>query len=324
MFVARDPAAALSPLRDLLKEDADWDLLLHDITEQSASRGEELSEFDASFIHVPADMAVSVLQPKMSAVAHRAPSGTWDPQAAISRYGEDRVLGQTVATGADGRIAWFVVEHRTLVDWGAPQFLEQTQYELIVMYFDDVRRLLYIYGSHKRGDYKELARQVLGGDSQPIKGLDTFRVFAGLERVVATNIGLLDSRDHFNRFSLLVGSDVFEALNAEARKNRSQTHIIASGLDDGTRVSVCAALSGRFWSPRTAPNLLAWMQWCDAQGTKILDSRVDLEHVMAGFIIPVEQTERPPSRCSAWSGRGSGVPAWGKARRSPSMAGPIR
>ncbi|MEU3511310.1 DEAD/DEAH box helicase family protein [Streptomyces longwoodensis] len=294
VFVARDPAAALSPLRDLLKEDADWDLLLHDITERSAARGEKLSDFDASFTHVPADMAVSVLEPKMSAVAHRAPSGAWDPQAAISCYGEDRVLGQTVATGADGRIAWFVVEHRTLVDWGAPQFLEQTQYELIVMYFDDVRRLLYIYGSHKKGDYKELARRVLGGDSQPIKGLDTFRVFAGLERVVATNIGLLDSRDHFNRFSLLVGSDVFEALNAEARKNRSQTHIIASGLDDGTRVSVCAALSGRFWSPRTAPNLLAWMQWCDAQGTKILDSRVDLEHVMAGFIIPVEQTERPP------------------------------
>ncbi|MFF2217459.1 hypothetical protein [Streptomyces antibioticus] len=119
--MARDPAAALSPLRDLLKEDADWDLLLHDITERSAARGEELSEFDASFTHVPPDMAVSVLEPKMSVVAHRAPSGTWDPQAAIGRYGEDRVLGQTVATGADGRIAWFVVEHRTLVDWGAPQ-----------------------------------------------------------------------------------------------------------------------------------------------------------------------------------------------------------
>lgn len=293
VFVARDPAVALSPLRDLLKEDADWNDLLHDITEQSATRSEELSEFDASFDGVPADMAVSVLEPKMSAVVHRAPTSEWDPHAAIGRYGEDRVLGPSVATGADGRIAWFVVEHRTLVDWGAPQFLEQVLYELIVMYFDDVRRLLYIYGSHKKGDYKELAKAVLGGDSQPVKGLDTFRVFAGLERVVATNIGLLDSRDHFNRFSLLVGSDVFEALDTAARQNRSQTHIIASGVDDGAKVTICAALSGRFWSPRTAPSLLAWMRWCDEQGGKILDSSVDLENVMAGFIIPIEQTERP-------------------------------
>ncbi|MEU5281724.1 DEAD/DEAH box helicase family protein [Streptomyces asoensis] len=293
VFVARDPEAALSPLRDLLKEDADWNLVLQDITEQSTARGEEISEFDASFSNVPAGMAVSVLEPKMSAVLHRAPSGEWDPQAAIGRYGEERVLGQSVATGADGRIAWFVVEHRTLVDWGAPQFLEQVLYELVVMYFDDARRLLYVYGSLKRGDYTELARAVLGGDSRPVKGLDTFRVFAGLDRVVATNVGLLDSHDHFNRFSLLVGSDVYEALDAAARKNRSQTHIVASGLDDGTKVTICAALSGRFWSPRTAPNLLAWMTWCDEQGAKILDSSVDLEHVMAGFIIPVEQTERP-------------------------------
>ncbi|WP_324615747.1 DEAD/DEAH box helicase [Streptomyces sp. NRRL F-4707] len=294
VFVARDPASALSPLRDLLKEDADWNVLLQDITEQSTVRGEELSEFDESFSNGPDGVAVGVLEPKMSAVLHRAPSGEWNPQAALGRYGEERVLGQSVATGADGRVAWFVVEHRTLVDWGAPQFLEQVLYELVVMYFDDERRLLYIYGSHKRGDYKELAKAVLGEDSRPVKGLDTFRVFAGLDRVVATNIGLLDSRDHFNRFSLLVGSDVFEALDAAARKNRSQTHIIASGVDEGTKVTLCAALSGRFWSPRTATSLLAWMRWCDEQGTKIIDSSVDLENVMAGFIIPVEQTERPP------------------------------
>ncbi|WP_265690735.1 helicase C-terminal domain-containing protein [Streptomyces griseolus] len=294
VFVARDPSIARSPLRDLLKEDADWNDLLHDITERSAARGEELSEFDASFAGVPTDMAVSTLEPKMSVVAHRAPNSDWDPQAALSLYGEDRVLGQTVAVGADGKVAWFVVEHRTLVDWGAPQFLEQIEYELIVMYFDDDRRLLYIYGSHKRGDYKNLAKRVLGGESRPVKGIDTFRVFAGLQQVVATNIGLLDARGHFNRFSLSVSSDVFEALNTEARRSRSQTHIMASGIDEGTKVSVSAALSGRFWSMRAAPSLLEWTQWCDEQGTKLLDSSVDLENVMAGFIIPVDQIERPP------------------------------
>ncbi|MFD8922318.1 hypothetical protein ACFV0Y_31515 [Streptomyces sp. NPDC059569] len=89
-----------------------------------------------------------------------------------------------------------------------------------------------------------------------------------------------------------MGSHVFEALNTEARKSHSQTHIMASGVDEGTKVSVCAALSGRFWSMRAAPSLLEWTQWCDEQGTKILDVSVDLENVIGhpGYTTDIQVT----------------------------------
>lgn len=294
VFVARDPAMALSPLRDLLREDADWNLLLSDITERATDAVEELSTFEESFSGAPGDVPVSLLQPKMSAIAHRSPTSTWHPDRASAVFGPERLLGNAVATGADGSVAWFVIEHHTSVRWGDVTDLEETSYELIILYFDSQRRLLYIYGSNNAGAYGDLATAVLGDGAQPVKGLPTFRVLAGVDRLVPTNVGLLDARDHFNRFSMHVGSDVVEALDEADRAGKTQTHIATSGFDDGERVTISAALSGRFWSMSTAANLKAWTEWCDEQGGKLLNSTIDLKQILNGFIIPVDLTARPP------------------------------
>ena len=48
----------------------------------------------------------------------------------------------------------------------------------------------------------------------------------------------IDARDHFNRFSMHVGSDVVEALDEADRQGKTQTHIATSGFDDGERVTI--------------------------------------------------------------------------------------
>ncbi|MFI7219972.1 DEAD/DEAH box helicase [Micromonospora maritima] len=293
-FVARDPSVALSPLRDLLREDADWNMLLRDITERATEAVEGISAFEASFASAPEDISVSLLEPKMSAIAYRAPDDNWQPERAVDLYGEERLVDGRVSIGAESSVAWFVLEKRGDVRWGSIQALEQLTYELIVMYFDEGRRLLYIHGSDNSGDYHELAETVLGEGCQPIKGPLTFRVLAHLDRLIPTNVGLLDARDHFNRFSMHVGSDVLEALDTADRQGKSQTHIATSGFDQGERTTISASLSGRFWSARTAPNLKSWTEWCAAQGAKLTENSINLEEVLSGFIIPEDLTERPP------------------------------
>ena len=112
VFVARDPTVVTSPLRELLREDADWNLLLRDVTERATRAAEEVSEFDGSFSGGPDDVTTVLLEPKMSAVAHRAPTREWDPEAALAFYGPEKVLDSSIALGADSSVAWFVVEHR--------------------------------------------------------------------------------------------------------------------------------------------------------------------------------------------------------------------
>ncbi|MBZ6288440.1 hypothetical protein [Streptomyces olivaceus] len=295
MFVAQEPGAGASPLRRLLREDADWNHLLRDLTDRATLAAEETSAFDTTFTGAPEDVAVSVLEPKMSAVAYRAATAEWKPEAALALCkGNERVLDDAMALGGDDSpVAWYVIERRTPGRWGAPQELEQVVYELIMLYFDTTRRLLYIHGSEKSSTYKDLAEAVLGEDCELINGKRTFRVLARLDRLVPTNVGLKDTRDYFTRFSLHVGSDVSQGFTT-AQEHKSQTHIATSGFDDGDSVSISAAHSGRFWSPTTAPSLKAWTNGCVQQGTKLLDSTINLEQIFDGFIIPEDITARPP------------------------------
>lgn len=90
-----------------------------------------------------------------------------------------------------------------------------------------------------------------------------------------------------------VGSDVETALNEAERNHKTNTHIAAKAFEDGERVTIAAALSGRFWSMRTAPGLSQWRDWCRRQGTKLLDKSVELRSLFREMIIPIAVTERP-------------------------------
>lgn len=294
VFVARDPSVALSPLRELLREDADWNLILRDITERATVAAEEANDFELSFSNTPDDVPLSLLEPKVSAIVHRASTSVWNPEGVLELYEEGEVLGGSIAVGADGSVAWFVIDSRSDVRWGRVPGLEQRTYELIIMYFDQSRRLLYIHGSSNADNYAELANAVLGEGTSPINGPLTFRVLARLDRLVPTNVGLLDARDHFKRFSMHVGSDVNEALEGVDSFSKTQTHIATTGFDNGERITISAAVSGRIWSMRTATNLKEWVDWCNEQGAKLIDQSIEVTELFSNLMIPIDLEQRPP------------------------------
>lgn len=292
VFVSRDPTTLFSPLRKLLREDPDWDKVLSDITDRAIARAEEISEFDQSFGATPSEVPVSLVEPKMSAVAYRTYATEWNPDAALAVYG-DSVLEGIISVSSADNVAWFVIESVGDLRWGDVPGLQAMSYDLIVLYFDNSLGLLFIHGSDTDRKYNDLAQAVLGEEPTMVRGMDTFRVFAGLDRLIPTNVGLLDSRDRDKRFSMHVGSDVETALNEAERNHKTNTHIAAKAFEDGERVTIAAALSGRFWSMRTAPGLSQWRDWCRGQGTKLLDTSVELRSLFREMIIPIAVTQRP-------------------------------
>lgn len=292
VFVSRDPATQFSPLRKLLREDPDWDKVLSDITDRAIARAEEVSEFDQSFPTTPSEVPVGLVEPKMSAVAYRTYATEWNPDAALDVYGET-VLEGVISVSSVDNVAWFVIEAVGDLRWGEVPGLQTVSYDLVAMYFDNSLGLLFIHGSDTDRKYDQLAEAVLGEEPTMIRGMDTFRIFAQLDRLIPTNVGLLDSRDRDKRFSMHVGSDVETALNEAERNHKTNTHIAAKAFENGERVTIAAALSGRFWSMRTAPGVSQWRDWCRHQGTKLLDASVDLRSLFREMIIPMAVTERP-------------------------------
>ena len=293
VFIRQDPKQALSPLRFLLREDPDWDKVLSDITERATERADEISEFEASFIDFPPDVPVGLLEPKMSARAFEVRTVDWDPLAASAVYG-DRILDDLISVNRDGTIAWFVFETVADLRWGDIPSLRATDYTLVVLFLDRMQGLLYVHCSDTKHNLDDLVKAVLGHEPAPVNGYDTFKVFAKLDRLVPTNIGLLDARDRDKRFSMHVGSDVETALTEAERTHKANTHVAAKAFQDGERVTIAAALSGRFWSMRTATNLAEWRRWCRDQGAKLRDRSVDVRSLFRDMIIPVAVKERPP------------------------------
>jgi hypothetical protein len=116
---------------------------------------------------------------------------------------------------------------------------------------------------------------------------------ARIDRLVPTNIGVLDVRNRSRRFSMHVGADVIEGFTDAESQTKAKTNIFAFGFEDGERVGVGASLKGRIWSNRVARTLKHWVDWCDHVGPKVADESISIDEVMRGFIRPKTLDGRP-------------------------------
>lgn len=293
MFVSRTDLEPDPRLRSLYAEDADWNFILRDISEAAVDEQQEISDFEAGFGSMPDEVALRTLLPKMSTVVYRAPSSQWDTDAIVAYFGEDALLTNPIGFNAQAGVAWCVVERRTPVRWGDLKTLHEVAYELYVLYFDSDRKLLYINNSANDGVFEDLADAVLGAGAVRFNGTQVYRVMGDVQRLVPTNVGVLDARSQFRRFSMHVGSDVSESFTAAEAGTKTQTNISGSGFREGERVNISASQKGRIWSHSTATSLKQWCDWCDAIGTKLLDDTVTIEHVIGNFILPEPLDGRP-------------------------------
>ena len=199
-----------------------------------------------------------------------------------------------IGLNAQAGVAWCVVERRTDVRWGDLKTIEELTYELYVLYFDASRRLLYINNSANDGVFEDLAEAVVGAGATRFTGSTVYRVMADIDRLVPTNVGVLDAHDQFRRFSMHVGSDVTASFSQAEAGTKSQTNISGGGYRDGEHVSISASLKGRIWSHApAAQSLKQWCDWCDAIGGKLLDNSISIDKVIGQFILPEPLTGRP-------------------------------
>jgi superfamily II DNA or RNA helicase len=293
--IAPRPERSYDPhIRRLYAEDADWNAVIRDLSDESVEAQQEISDFEASFGSQPDEVTLRNLEPKMSTVIYRTRCERWKPDGVLRIFPEESLLTTPIAINEQHHVAWFVTHEVTPVRWGNLRTVEETHHHLYVIYWDQSRQLLYINSSNTDSVYPELARAVGGDDAERIVGEDVYRVMAHLARLVPTNIGVLDTRNRSRRFSMHVGADVIEGFPEAEAQTKTKTNIFATGYESGERVTIGAALKGRIWSQRAASSLPEWMAWCNYVGAKVVDEGISVDDVMRGFIRPAVVKERPP------------------------------
>jgi len=299
MFVARTEIEVDKRLRTLYAEDSDWNLILRNLSEAAVQEQQDISDFEDGFTSVPEDVTLRSLLPKLSTVVYQAPSKHWDPQNIVEFFGEENLLTMPIGLNEEAGVAWCVVENRSDVRWGDLKTIEEVAYQLYVLYFDSENRLLYINNSANDGVFEDLAAAVLGTGATRCTGSIVYRVMADIDRLVPTNVGVLDAHDQFRRFSMHVGPDVTVSFSQAEAGTKSQTNISGGGYRNGEHVNISASLKGRIWSHATAASLKNWCDWCDSVGAKLLDDTINIDKVIGQFILPERLTQRPEGRVLA-------------------------
>lgn len=280
-------------LRQLYSEDADWNRIIRDLSEGAVEQQEEISEFEQGFASLPEEVALRNLLPKMSTVVYRTKTNDWDPQAILEVFPEEELLTVPIGLNAKDRVAWFVTEEHNPVRWGDLQTIDEVTYHLYVLHWNQQRQLLFINSSNNGSLHEGLAKVVCGEEAKRITGENVYRVMAQVQRLVPTNVGVLDIRNRARRFSMHVGADVTEGFPVTEAQTKTKTNIFAYGFEDGERISVGASLKGRVWSFRVANTLKDWVDWCNHVGAKLIDDTISVDEVMRNFIRPKVVEERP-------------------------------
>ena len=293
VFVPRHAGDVDDRLRRLYGEDSDWNALIRDLTQAEVDRERERSDFEGSFGAVPHEVAMRILQPKMSTVVYRAEQLQWNPHAIYELFGEEGLITRQIAINEQNRVVWFVTAEQIPVRWGQFSNFDEVVHHLFVIHAEPDKGLLYINSSNNESLHRDVAEAIGGPDVSLIKGDVVYRVLDSIMRRVPINVGLLDAVNRNRRFSMYVGADVLEGFGPGAAQ-KSKTNIFAYGYAEGGRVSFGVSREGRIWSHRVANNLLDWVAWTESVGALLTDDSISVASVMDGFIIPIAVLARQP------------------------------
>lgn len=279
-------------LRDLYAEDADWNILLRDLSEGATTRQANRSEFLNSFQDIPEAVSLRNIFPKMSAVVYRTNVRRWRPDYAMSAMGSVEIhAGPTV--NEQHKVLLFITRESEGVKWGDVRDIRNTEWHLYLVHWDQQQGLLFINSSNNDSLHEELAKAVGGSDVVLIRGEAVFRSLHNVNRLVLTNLGLSDLVNNHLRFIMHVGSDISDALPEALRLNKRKSNLFGRGYENGVPVSVGCSQKGRVWSMTTAADLAAWVDWCGAVGAKLRDDNISTAAVFKNVILPKTLTARP-------------------------------
>ena len=282
-------------LRGLYAEDADWNVLLRDLSTGAVGGQQRFSAFVQDFAAQPKRYALANLTPKMSTVVYRTgphPAESWNPEHITDVIDAEDML-EAPAINAKARVAVFITQNRDNVDWGAVRDLVEVTWDLYVLHWNEARRLLFVHSTAGDTLHKELAEAV-SGRVELIRGEQVFRVFAGITRLMLTNLGLKDVLGRARRFSMHVGSDVLEAIReTQQGRNKAKSNLFGYGFRGGERVSAGASLKGKLWAHQVADHLEHWLAWCDETGERLLDDTIDVNKILNTAVKFVPLDGRP-------------------------------
>lgn len=272
---------AYAPIRDeltqLYQQDADWNKLLPRISDDKTTEEQNVNEFMMKFTgSLTEEISINDIRPALSAEVFTCRSTTtyfnnWQESfPSLSRFqykkwaSTDNML--VIVLGKKGSVEW-----RDIAD------VENITWELIVVYFDAFRKRIFLNSSMNLKGERFL--EAIFGPVTKVNGEKVFRIFAGVHRLMLTNVGTRRPQGRDISFQSFFGSSVQDGLDSLAIGKLAKNNIFGIGYRNGKKTSIGCSLKGKLWS-RERANLYVFQEWCNEMGNLITNESIDTNTVL--------------------------------------------
>ena len=279
-------------LKDLYAEGADWSFLLQEKSTQTAGARLSLNHFVTGFDRQPDFLSLYSLTPRLSTVIYRTGTDPWEPLRLADEFSAEEILDGPFYN-QEHEVVLLATREQEKVEWSAAHDLRETHWHLHLLHWNERQQLLYVYSTVPRTFSPGLARAVAGPDVVRVTGEPAYRVFARMKEIVLTNLGLKPAFGKALSFEMRAGADVLKALSEAATHNKLKSNLFGLGFQDGHFLNVGASSRGRFWSLSGCADIPAWVAWCDGLGELVLDTSLNIDHIIRNAVRPEALTSRP-------------------------------
>lgn len=156
--------------------------------------------------------------------------------------------------------------------WLISKQITNTEYHLIVVYYDEEHKLLHINSSIKNEELYELLVEnyVVEGKYRKIPSSHLKRIYRNLKEIDFFNIGLkngINSRKKEN-YRIIAGAGVHKAITEDAGKSFFGGHSMASGMNPQFgKITIGYSAGSKVWSNAylQIPDYIAWCKYVSKQ-----------------------------------------------------------
>jgi len=284
-------------LERLYSEDADWNVLIAELSSDAIREHVELVEFlsDTERIDSPQEddpthaLTTKHLRPKFSSLVFSCQS--FHPKRFKNVItNRDELAGVWINEKAG--ILAYIRQTSPRVSWSRTKLICDIVWDLVVLYYDKNAKLLFVASSDHDESYLELVRAVSEASANQLSGDRVFRCLGGISRLLLQIVGLKRHGRRALSYSMYSGANVSEALSPQQKASSTKSNVSGSGYENGAPTTVGCSYRGRVWS-REQGDIPEFMHWAQAIGTKLNDSTINTDDIIENVLLPHEVSQFP-------------------------------
>lgn len=273
---------------------ADWNSLLPKVSTTRIKKEVDFSKFLNGFTGLEeSKIPFQSLTPALSTVVYKNHTNEWFPmnfKEGLPGVGELDYLFPDI--NREEKTLVIITGKKQGIDWGYSKEIYDILWSLYVIHWDTKNNLLFINASDNAGVYNDLAKAIIGENSQLIDKIDVFKAFHGIERVRLQNVGLKEFLGRNVSFSMRTGYDIEKALALVDQQSAEKAFVFGTGYENGEKTSIGCSYRGRIWA-RKDGDIQELIEWFHNVGNKLVRTDIDPNTILKETLIPNSVGRRP-------------------------------